>query len=205
MNILIVGCGKVGSRVASELSRMGHDVAVVDRSEKRFAMLDEDFSGLTVCGVPIDQDVLKLAGVESCDALAALTESDNVNITVSEVAKELFHVPNVLARIYDPRRETVFAHFGLNTVCPTNLTEAAVISTLTQDFRPEFVSFGENTVCFSLVTIPEKYEGAAFREIELEDQVVLGILDESGDLHMPADPQFILTGKCKILVGNRID
>ena len=130
MNILIVGCGKVGSRVASELSRMGHDVAVVDRSEKRFAMLDEDFSGLTVCGVPIDQDVLKLAGVESCDALAALTESDNVNIAVSEVAKELFHVPNVLARIYDPRRETVFAHFGLNTVCPTNLTEAAVISTL---------------------------------------------------------------------------
>lgn len=78
MNILVVGCGKVGSKVASDLSRMGHDVSVVDRSEKRFALLDEDFSGLTVCGVPIDQDVLKLAGVESCDALAAMTEDDNV-------------------------------------------------------------------------------------------------------------------------------
>lgn len=205
MNILVVGCGKVGSKVASDLSRMGHDVSVVDRSEKRFALLDEDFSGLTVCGVPIDQDVLKLAGVESCDALAAMTEDDNVNITVSEVARELFHVPSVLARIYDPRRENVFSHFGLSTVCPTNLTAASVISTLTQDYRPEFVSFGDNTVCFSLISIPEKYEGAAFGEIGLEDQVVLGIMDETGTLLMPPDPMFVLTRKCKILVGNRID
>lgn len=205
MNILVVGCGKVGSKIANELSRLGHDVAVVDRKEERFALLDDDFSGITVCGVPIDQDTLKLAGVESCDALTAMTEDDNVNITVSEVARELFHVPTVLARIYDPKRENVFSHFGLSTVCPTNLTVASVISTLTQDYKPEFVSFGDNTVCFSLFEIPESYVGRPFGEIEIEDQVVLGIMDEHGALHMPADPKFLVEKNCKVLVGNRID
>lgn len=97
MNILIVGCGKVGSMLASELDRMGHDVAVLDREEAHFALLDSDFSGYTISGVPIDQDVLKRAGIEGCDAILAMTEDDNVNIMVCQMAKEIFHTKTVLA------------------------------------------------------------------------------------------------------------
>ena len=91
MNILIVGCGKVGSMLASELDRMGHDVAVLDREEAHFTLLDSDFSGYTISGVPIDQDVLKRAGIEGCDAILAMTEDDNVNIMVCQMAKDIFH------------------------------------------------------------------------------------------------------------------
>ena len=89
MNILVVGCGKVGSKVASDLSRMGHDVSVVDRSEKRFALLDEDFSGLTVCGVPIDQDVLKpeFAAIVSCHS-KYLRDRPSARITLEGNADE---------------------------------------------------------------------------------------------------------------------
>ncbi len=90
MNILIVGCGKVGSMLASELSRLGHDVAVLDREESHFSSLDSEFSGYTISGVPIDQDVLKRAGIEGCDALLAMTEDDNVNIMVCQIAREIF-------------------------------------------------------------------------------------------------------------------
>ena len=90
MNILIVGCGKVGSMLASELDRMGHDVAVLDREEAHFALLDSDFSGYTISGVPIDQDVLKRAGIEGCDAILAMTEDDNVNIMVCKWLRKFF-------------------------------------------------------------------------------------------------------------------
>ena len=72
MNIIVVGCGKVGSMLASSLSREGHDVAVVDRVEENFSLLDSDFVGFTIPGVPIDQDVLKQAGIEGCDAICAM-------------------------------------------------------------------------------------------------------------------------------------
>ncbi|MEG0570900.1 MAG: NAD-binding protein, partial [Oscillospiraceae bacterium] len=105
MNIMVVGCGKVGSRLALALCEDGHDVSVVDRYESSFELLGSAFSGFTTIGVPIDQDVLKRAGIEDCDAVAAVSSDDNVNIMVSQLAHEIFKVPTVLARIYDPKRE----------------------------------------------------------------------------------------------------
>ena len=126
MTILVVGCGKVGSRLASVLDKMGHDVSVIDQDERNFHMLDADFSGFTTVGIPIDQDVLRRAGIENCDALAAVTHDDNVNIMVAQLAREFFKIERVIVRIYDPNREDVFSHFGLSTICPTNLTVETV-------------------------------------------------------------------------------
>lgn len=131
MNILIVGCGKVGSQLANVLSKMGHDVSIVDPDEERFSNLSDEFAGYTVTGVPIDQDVLRKAGIEGCEALAAVSNDDNMNVMVCQIASEIFHVPKVLARIYDPARGDVFSHFGLHTVCPTNLSVDALYSMLT--------------------------------------------------------------------------
>ncbi|MFA9381011.1 MAG: TrkA family potassium uptake protein, partial [Acetanaerobacterium sp.] len=126
MNVLIIGCRKVGSRLASILSAEGHTVSVVDRDMRNFEALDNDFDGYTVSGIPIDEDVLRSAGIESCDAVAAVTPDDNVNIMACQIAKELFHVPIVITRMYDPAREEIFSDFGISTVCPTNLTVNAV-------------------------------------------------------------------------------
>lgn len=122
MNIIIIGCGKVGATLAHVLSEEGHGVVIVDSDRGAFKALKPGFNGLTVAGVPIDQDVLKQAGIETADALAAVTPDDNINIMSCQVAKEIFKVQKVIARIYNPEREHVFHEFGLETICPTNMT-----------------------------------------------------------------------------------
>ena len=148
MNIVVVGCGKVGSSLAKKLQRDGHDVAVVDEAEERFERLGDSFDGITVAGVPFDEEVLKAAGIEGCDALAAVTQDDNINIMVGQVARELFSVPTVITRIYDPARKDVFVHFGLHTVCPTNLTVDAITQSLTTGSARQYATFGSTTLSY---------------------------------------------------------
>ncbi len=179
MNILIVGCGKVGSQLASTLSEEGHDVSVIDRNEKNLELLSDDYSGMTTVGVPIDQDVLKKAGIESCDAVAAVSQDDNVNIMCSQLARELFHVPSVLARIYDPRREDVFSHFGLHTVCPTNLTVGAIRSALTENQTIRTINFGAHTIAFNLIPVPDEMAGKRVKKIsERMEKEIFGVIRE---------------------------
>lgn len=199
MNILVVGCGKVGSRLASILAKQGHDVSVVDNIERHFDYLDEDFDGFTVIGVPIDQDVLRKAGIENCDALAAVTQDDNVNIMVSQLAREIFHVRTVLTRIYDPKRENVFSHFGLHTICPTNLTVAAVCSAITRHARGKNLTLDSNTVNFVTVQVPKGYIGRRASQVRLEDgEAVFAV--------MHGDDSMTLVGAkdCKLLPTDRI-
>jgi trk system potassium uptake protein TrkA len=121
VNILIIGCGKVGSNLAKTLFEEGHDIAIVDSDEESFKILKRGLNIITVVGVPFDQEILRQAGIENADALAAVTPDDNVNIMTCQVAKEIFKVPRVIARISDPEREHVFHDFGLDTICPTNI------------------------------------------------------------------------------------
>lgn len=169
MNILIVGCGKVGARLAAQLDLEGHDVSVVDKDENAFELISGDFGGFKTCGIPIDQDVLRRAGIENCDAVAAVSSDDNVNIMVSQLAHEIFNVPNVLARIYDPKRENVFSHFGLHTVCPTNLTVAAVKSALIEREKPQNINIGSHTISFVTEEIPRTLVGQTTADIELPE------------------------------------
>lgn len=173
MNILVIGCGKVGSRLACTLSRLGHDVSVVDKDEQNFDLLSPEFTGYTTHGVPIDQDVLRQAGIESCDALAAVTPDDNINIMVSQLAREFFNVKKVLARIYDPRRGDVFSHFGLHTVCPTNLTVAAVCSALTESTKNKNFNIGSHTITFSVMELPHHLIDKRVSDIQFEENEVL--------------------------------
>ncbi len=121
MQIIVVGCGKVGSKFAQIMAAEGHDIVIVDNDSENFKLLGPNFNGLTVLGVPIDEDVLKHAGIETADGLAAVTPDDNINMMACQVAKEIFKVPRVFARIQDPIREKVFYQFGVQTVCPTNI------------------------------------------------------------------------------------
>lgn len=204
MNILVVGCGKVGSRLASVLNRQGHDVSVVSKNEEDFDNLSKDFNGFTTHGVPIDQDILKKAGIESCEAIAAVTQDDNVNIMVSQMAREIFKVPKVLARIYDPRRGDVFSHFGLHTVCPTNLTVASVCSALTQDVNTKSFNIGAHTVSFFSMDIPKQYIDLPVSEIELEENEILyAIKRNSTDLILVGQQNPILQ-KGDILIFSKL-
>lgn len=180
MNILVVGCGRLGSTLAEQLDREGHDVAVVDVLEENLLRLPDSFSGVKVTGMPMDQSVLQAAGVENCDAVAVVTPDDNLNITVAQIAKNFFGVENVVARISDPRRESVFHRFGLRTICPTNLAADAMNTVLTSPWEPVQMTFETASITFRVKEVDEQYNGKAISAIEAEDGwVPIGVIHQN--------------------------
>lgn len=185
MNIIIVGCGKVGSRLAQTLSDEGHDVVVVDNDKDSFKALKPDFNGLTVTGVPIDQDVLKQAGIENVDAFTAVTPDDNVNIMACQVAKEIFNVPKVIARIYNPELEHAFSRFRMDTLCPTNIIVDVMRAKILYDTNTSHCTISGNTFTFSEETVNSEYEGKKLDVVKLSDgRRIFGII-QNGSFNFP--------------------
>ncbi|OEJ24603.1 potassium transporter TrkA [Streptomyces agglomeratus] len=122
MHVVIMGCGRVGAALAQNLEQQGHTVAVIDRDPTAFRRLGSGFGGRRVTGVGFDQDTLREAGIEDAGAFAAVSSGDNSNIIAARVAREMFAIENVAARIYDPRRAEVYQRLGIPTVATVRWT-----------------------------------------------------------------------------------
>lgn len=127
MRVVIMGCGRVGARVASLLDHSGNAITVIDTDSRAFRRLPAGFGGDTVIGTGIDEDVQRKAGIEEADAFIAVTNGDNRNIMAAQVARLIFEVPMVICRIYDPVREDTYRRLGLTTVCPTTTISAIIL------------------------------------------------------------------------------
>lgn len=119
MRVVIIGCGRVGAVTAQRLDHDGHSVTIVDQYEYAFSRLPDEFSGRTVVGNAIEQDTLKHADVAHADVFLAATGGDNHNIMTSQIAKTIFGVPKVIARIKDPERAIIYQELGLDVDCRT--------------------------------------------------------------------------------------
>ncbi|MFC1657791.1 potassium channel family protein [Candidatus Omnitrophota bacterium] len=124
MHVIIVGCGRVGAELAKLLTNEGHDVVVVDKNVAAFNRLGGTFNGLTLVGSGFDPDLLKEAGIEKANAFCALTNGDNTNLVAAQVAKRIFSVPKVIARVYDPERARIYQSLGLDIISGTILFAA---------------------------------------------------------------------------------
>lgn len=127
MHVVIMGCGRVGSTLAQSLEARGHSVAVIDQNADAFRRLGDEFAGVTVTGVGFDQQVMAEAGIERADAFAAVSSGDNSNIISARVAREVFGVKAVVARIYDPRRAEVYERLGIPTVATVRWTADRIL------------------------------------------------------------------------------
>jgi trk system potassium uptake protein len=121
MRVVILGCGRVGSTLALMLVSEGHEVSIIDMDSSAFRRLGEDFKGRAIQGLGISADVLKDAGIESASAFLAVTNGDNTNIMAAQIAKVIYKVPRVMARIYDPLRAEVYREVDVETLCITTL------------------------------------------------------------------------------------
>jgi len=119
MKVVIMGCGRVGARLAGLLDIEGHSVTILDIDAYSFRRLPPDFAGTALVGDGIDEESLKKAGIEEADAFAALTQGDNRNIMAAQIAKHIFNVPKVVCRIYDPLRRELFNSLGIEALSPT--------------------------------------------------------------------------------------
>lgn len=131
MYVIIMGCGRVGARLANLLVGAGHEVLVMDTSPPAFDRLGRNFGGSTMVGNGIDHDDLIRAGIERADAFAAVTQGDNRNIMAAQVAKHVFNVPHVVTRIYDPIRQDTYQALGLDAISPTVIGAKVFFSMLT--------------------------------------------------------------------------
>ena len=122
MNIVIMGCGRVGGRLATMLDSAGHDVTVLDVDSHAFRWLPPGFKGKAVVGDGTDEDALRRADTENADAFVATTQGDNRNILATQKARYIFRVPKVVCRIYDPIRREIYRDLGLETISPTTVT-----------------------------------------------------------------------------------
>lgn len=128
MRVIIVGCGRVGARVAAELDQRGENVTVIDTTARAFARLPQTFKGETVRGNGTDEDVMRSAGAEQADIVMALTEGDNRNALAAQLAKTRFGVPRVIAKINDPLRGEAYRALGLETICRTIILGDALVT-----------------------------------------------------------------------------
>jgi trk system potassium uptake protein len=166
VHVVIVGCGRVGSSLAHSLVAANHTVAVIDRNAEAFARLGEGFTGQTVNGIGFDRDQLKLAGIERADAVAAVTSGDNSNILIARVARETFGIERVVARIYDPKRATIYQRLGISTVASVQWTSERVLRRLLPD-EPA-VEWVDPSAKLMLVerSVPAAWAGTKLSELE---------------------------------------
>ncbi|MBR5273450.1 MAG: TrkA family potassium uptake protein [Clostridia bacterium] len=124
-SVMIVGCGQLGSMLAENLCEGENSVTVIDSNDSAFKKLSPNFGGFTICADAMDPESLRDADIENMDIVLVTTDNDNVNIFVAQLAKEIFNVPQVIARLYDIKREGVYKEFGIKTICPTVLSAEA--------------------------------------------------------------------------------
>lgn len=136
MFVIIMGCGRVGARLAQMLILGGHEVTIMDVKSSAFSRLGPEFKGTTILGDGTDQEVLKRAGIERADAFVAATQGDNRNIMSSQIAQHIFGVKHVVTRVYDPLRSDTFAALGLHAISPTIIGAAAFYEELTNTTAP---------------------------------------------------------------------
>ena len=134
---VIIGCGRLGASLANTLSDLGGNVLILDRDREAFRKLSSTFGGLSIVGDGTDLDMLQEAEMDRAQNVVVVTNNDNTNVMIAQIARELFHVENVISRLYDPERECVYQEFGIETICPALLSAKEIDKLLTAIPRQE--------------------------------------------------------------------
>lgn len=175
MKIIIVGCGRNGAGLALALSKAGHSITVIDLNAAAFSRLGQSFKGKTIEGVGFDRDILSQAKIEKSDALAAFTSSDESNALIARIAREIYHVPKVVARLYDREKAEIYKHLGIQTLSSTTWGIKRAADLLTYTPLDAVFTFGNGDVELVKMEVPSLIAGR-----KVNDLTVLG------DIHIAA-------------------
>ena len=179
VHVIVVGCGRVGSGLVISLSAEGHSVSVIDKNSRAFRRLKE-WNGPCIVGSGFDRDDLEKAGALEADALAAVTSGDNTNILTVRIARESYKIPNVVARIYDPRRAEIYQRLGIPTVATVTWTIDQVRRRLLPD--EDVGDWSDPTGRLTLLdrSLPESWAGKALRDLEQPGRLTLVAVTRAG-------------------------
>lgn len=196
MKVIVVGCGRVGAELAYRLYQKGNQVTVIDVVATAFDNLNPDFRGRLLEGDVLSQDVLRRAGIEQADAIAAVTSSDTLNAVVLHVARTVYHIPNVVARNYEPRYRSLYEAFGLQAVGPSSWGAQRMEEMLSDATLHAVFSAGNGEVEVYEIVIPESWHGRPVKDL-LNGSCMAIALTRAGRATIPT-PDTILEA-CDVL------
>jgi K+ transport systems, NAD-binding component len=185
MKIIIMGCGRVGSQVSQLLVRHGHEVTVIDHDANALARLGTEFKGKVVRGLGFDRNVLIEAGVETVEGFVAASSSDNANIVAARIARNIFHVPRVVARLYDPVRAEVYQRLGLTTISSTAWGAERIVEVVTHADLDVLHVFRDGGTTLVRVEMPARLNGYRVLQMNIPGEVAVTAITRNGQTFIP--------------------
>ena len=185
MKIIVMGCGRVGEAVSLLLAEDGHDVTVIDKDRAALERLKPRFKGRVVNGIGFDRDVLIAAGIEQAESFAATSSSDSVNIVSARIARNIFQVPRVVARLFDPRRAEIYRRLGLVTMSSTEWGAGRIRELLTHAELDPVLTFGNGEAKILSVVVPEPLVGRMVRDVTMVGECFVVSITRDGQAFLP--------------------
>ena len=185
MRVILVGCGRVGTELTVQLARAGHEVTIIDKRASAFDRLPPGFRGRTMVGLGFDRDMLEDAGIKEADAFVAVTSGDNSNIVSARVAREHYHVPTVIARIYDPRRAEIYERLNIPTVATTTWGVKQIMLMLTHPREEIKESLAGGDLFRMRLRMPPHLVGAPVSQLNVEGRIMVIGVDRGGHGFIP--------------------
>ena len=186
MKFLIIGCGRVGVALAHTLSDRGHTITLIDKNPSATTALGAGFRGHTVVGSALDRGMLLGAGIEQSDGLAAVTGSDETNVVTAQLARRLFHVPKVIARVYDPRKAEIYQRLGIQILNPVTWGSNRIAELLSFSPLDAIVSLGTGDVDIVEADVPQLWVGRTVADATMATEVHIVALTREGRTFLPS-------------------
>lgn len=194
MKVIIGGCGRVGAQLATQLSFAGHDVVVIDKDGRTFRRLGKGYKGETIRGLVFDKDVLTKAGIDRADAFIAVTSGDNSNVVSATIAREIYRVPKVVARIFDPRRAEIYRRLGIQTVSSVTWAANEIGSLVLYPHLVRDFTLGDGEVQMVKVSIPPRLAGRTVADLSAPGEVMPFAMVRGGKSFIPATHEALHEG-----------
>ncbi|MEN6300739.1 MAG: NAD-binding protein [Anaerolineaceae bacterium] len=186
MKIIIMGCGRVGTQLAKIMSKENHDITVIDSTNEALDRLGNEFKGKIISGVGFDKDILIKAGIQMADAFAAVSASDNANIIAARIARTIFRVPRVVARIFDPQRAEIYRRLGLLTISPTVWGAERIRELILHSELDPRLSFGSGDVSIISIEVPAHLINRKVKDLLVPGEVSVAAITRKSKAFLPA-------------------
>jgi trk system potassium uptake protein TrkA len=185
MKVIIIGCGRLGSGLARDLKLRGNQIVVIDRDPLAFERLGKGLEFRTITGIGFDRDILIEAGIEKADALAAVMESDEANVVAARIAKQVFRVPRVAARIYDPRKADIYRRLGIPTISPVAISSSRMSELLTFSGLSTLTRLGGGGVSIVEIDVTNLLAKKTISALDIPGKVATISITRNGTTFMP--------------------
>lgn len=185
MKIIIMGCGRVGSQVSQLLVKQGHQITVIDHDTNALARLGTEFKGKIVHGLGFDKNVLLEAGIETAESFVAASSSDNANIVAARIARNIFRVPRVVARLYDPVRAEVYQRLGLTTISSTAWGAERIVEVVTHADLDTLHVFRDGGTTMVRVEVPARLKGFRVAQMNIPGELAVTAITRNDHTFIP--------------------